>query len=123
MQLEIENAAQIETLLGDILSTYQCEYDRALLGFVFFRAKYEIMVEFRLYDNPQYDQTGLNIATLTIEENIKKYLKNKGLNLWFEVKCYDNILKIGLNETLSDEEVNMCITWLKMTGLINGFTS
>lgn len=123
MQLKIEDATQIETLLSDILSICQCKYDRTLLGFVFFRAKYEIMVEFTLYDNPKYDQTSLNIALLTIEEDIKKYLKNKGLDLWFEVKCLNTVLKLGLKETLSDEEVNMCITWLKMTGLINGFTS
>ena len=123
MQLKIEDATQIETLLSDILSICQCKYDRTLLGFVFFRAKYEIMVEFTLRDNPKYDQTGLNIALLTIEEDIKKYLKNKGLDLWFEVKCQDTVLKLCLKETLSDEEVNMCITWLKMTGLINGFTS
>ena len=123
MQLKIEDAARIETLLSDILSICQCEYDRTLLGFVSFRAKYEIMVEFTLRDNPKYDQTGLNIALLTIEEDIKKIFKNKGLDLWFEVKCQDTVLKLGLNETLSHEEVNMCITWLKMTGLINGFTS
>ena len=61
-------------------------------------------------------------ALLTIEEDIKKIFKNKGLDLWFEVKCQDTVLKLGLKETLSNEEVNMCITWLKMTGLINGFT-
>lgn len=123
MQLKIEDAVRIETLLSDILSICQCEYDRTLLGFIFFRAKYEIMVEFTLRDNPKYDQTGLNIALLMIEEDIKKIFKNKGLDLWFEVKCQDTVLKLGLKETLSDEEVNMCITWLKMTGLINGFTS
>ena len=123
MQLKIEDAARIETLLSDILSICQCEYDRTLLGFVFFRAKYEIMVEFTLRDNPKYDQTGLNIALLTIEEDIEKIFKNKGLGLWFEVKCQDTVLKLGLKENLSDEEVNICITWLKMTGLINGFTS
>ena len=123
MQLKIEDAARIETLLSDILSICQCEYDRTLLGFVFFRAKYEIMVEFPLRDNPKYDQTGLNIALLTIEEDIKKIFKNKGLDLWLEVKCQDTVLKLGLKENLSDENVNMCITWLKMTGLINGFTS
>lgn len=77
MRLKIEDATRIETLLGDILSMCQCEYDRALLGFVFFKAKYEIMVEFRLYDNPQYDQTGLNIAILMIEKNIKKIFKKQ----------------------------------------------
>ena len=78
MQLKIEDAVRIETLLSDILSICQCKYDRTLLGFVFFRAKYEIMVEFTLRDNPKYDQTGLNIALLTIEEDIKKkYLKTK----------------------------------------------
>ena len=123
MQLKIEDAVRIETLLSDILSICQYKYDRTLLGFVFFRAKYEIMVEFTLRDNPKYDQTGLNIALLTIEEDIKKIFKNKGLDLWFEVKCQDTVLKLGLKETLSNEEVNMCITWLKMTGLINGFTS
>ena len=123
MQLKIEDAVRIETLLSDILSICQCKYDRTLLEFVFFRAKYEIMVEFTLRDNPKYDQTGLNIALLTIEEDIKKIFKNKGLDLWFEVKCQDTVLKLGLKENLSDEEVNMCITWLKMTGLINGFTS
>ena len=122
MQLKIEDAARIETLLSDILSICQCKYDRTLLGFVFFRAKYEIMVEFPLRDNPKYDQTGLNIALLTIEEDIKKIFKNKGLDLWFEVKCQDTVLKLGLKENLSNEEINMCITWLKMTGLINGFT-
>lgn len=35
MQLKIEDAARIETLLSDILSICQCEYDRTLLGFVF----------------------------------------------------------------------------------------
>ena len=123
MQLKIEDAVRIETLLSDILSICQCKYDRTLLGFVFFRAKYEIMVEFTLRDNPEYDQTGLNIALLTIEEDIKKIFKNKGLDLWLEVKCQDTVLKLGLKETLSDEEVNICITWLKMTGLINGCTS
>ena len=73
MQLKIEDAARIETLLS--------KYDRTLLGFVFFRAKYEIMVEFTLRDNSKYDQTGLNIALLTIEEDIKKIFKNKGLDL------------------------------------------
>ena len=123
MQLKIEDAVRIETLLSDILSICQCKYDRTLLGFVSFRAKYEIMVEFTLRDNPKYDQTGLNIALLMIEEDIKKIFKNKGLDLWFEVKCQDTVLKLGLKENLSNEEINMCITWLKMTGLINGFTS
>lgn len=123
MQLKIEDAVRIETLLSDILSICQCKYDRTLLGFVFFRAKYEIMVEFTLRDNPKYDQTSLNIALLTIEEDIKKIFKNKGLDLWFEVKCQDTVLKLGLKENLLNEEVNICITWLKMTGLINGFTS
>ena len=103
MQLKIEDAVRIETLLSDILSICQCKYDRTLLGFVFFRAKYEIMVEFTLHDNPKYDQTGLNIALLTIEEDIKKIFKNKGLDLWFEVRCQDTVLKLGLKETLSNE--------------------
>ena len=38
MQLKIEDATQIETLLSDILSICQCKYDRTLLGFVFFNS-------------------------------------------------------------------------------------